>query len=70
MTKARAINNRSGQMKHMAWNSEQEAREAIKQDIAEYYRRFMIKPDYVKGNRIQYAGTVFDEKEMCAVTDA
>ena len=54
----------------MAWNSEQEAREAIKQDIAEYYRQFMIKPDYVKGNRIQYAGTVFDEKEMCAVTDA
>ena len=54
----------------MAWNSEQEARKAIKQEIAEYYRQFLISSDYAKGDRIQYAGTVFDEKEMCSGADA
>ena len=54
-----------------AWNNEAEAREQIKAMVAEYYRRFKAggKP-FEPGDRINYAGRVFDEKEMCALTDA
>lgn len=54
----------------MSWSSKEEAKNAIKNSITEYYKQFMVKPDYVPGDRIQYAGTVFDEKELCTVTDA
>ena len=54
-----------------AWNNEAEAREQIKAMVAEYYRRFKAggKP-FEPGDRINSAGRVFDEKEMCALTDA
>lgn len=54
----------------MTWNSKQEAKESIKRDIAAYYDQFLKKPEYIPGERIQYAGTVFDEAELCSVTDA
>lgn len=55
------------------WKSEQEAREQIKALVAQYYRDFK-KPAQEKpfepGERLAYASRVYDEKEMCALTDA
>ena len=53
------------------WQSEEQAREDIKALVAEYYHEFKEnKKPYVDGERITYAARVFDEKEMCALTDA
>ena len=53
------------------WNSEAEAREKIKSLVREYYRNFkQPKTEFKPGDRISYASRVFDEKEMCALTDA
>lgn len=53
------------------WNSEQEAREDIKGLVSEYYAQFMMdKKPFTEGDRIRYGGRVFDEKEMCALTDS
>ena len=50
---------------------EQEARQKIKEMVAEYYHRFKEKKQpFQEGDRITYAARVFDEKEMCALTDA
>ena len=53
------------------WNNENEAREEIRSLVAEYYRRYKKtdKP-FTSGDRINYASRVFDEHEMCALTDA
>lgn len=53
------------------WKNETEARQAIKELVKEYYHDFKEKKtDYIPGDRITYAARVFDEKEMCALTDA
>lgn len=53
------------------WSSESEAREKIKELVTEYYHDFKeIKKPFKAGDRISYASRVFDEKEMCALTDA
>lgn len=53
------------------WKNEAEAREHIKSLVTEYYHDFKEKKDkFVPGNRISYASRVFDEKEMCTLTDA
>ncbi len=53
------------------WKNEEQAREQIKEMVAEYYRDFKTKKDeFREGDRITYAARVFDEKEMCALTDA
>ena len=53
------------------WNSEAEAREQIKELVTAYYHDFKEKKEpFREGDRINYAGRVFDEKEMCALTDA
>lgn len=53
------------------WTSEAQAREQIKALVAEYYRDFkQNKTGFQPGDRIAYASRVFDEKEMCALTDA
>ena len=53
------------------WNSEAEAREKIKLLVSEYYHDFkQLKTAFNPGDRISYASRVFDEKEMCALTDA
>lgn len=53
------------------WNSEEQAREQIKEMVAEYYKDFKAKKEpFNEGDRITYAARVFDEKEMCALTDA
>lgn len=55
------------------WNSEEEAREEIKQLVTKYYKEYKMpqqeKP-FTEGDRIPYASRVFDEKEMCNLTDA
>lgn len=53
------------------WSTEQQAREEIKSLITEYYHAFKEnKSEFKPGDRISYASRVFDEKEMCALTDA
>lgn len=53
------------------WKNEQEAREQIKALVTEYYHDFKEKKlDFKHGDRISYASRVFDEKEMCSLTDA
>ena len=53
------------------WTTETEARQQIKELVAAYYRDFKEqKNTFVPGDRINYAARVFDEKEMCALTDA
>lgn len=53
------------------WKNEAEAREQIKALVAEYYHDFKEKREpFVPGDRISYASRVFDEKEMCSLTDA
>lgn len=53
------------------WTTEAEARQQIKELVAAYYRDFKEqKNTFVPGDRINYAARVFDEKEMCALTDA
>ena len=51
--------------------SEDQAREKIKELVKEYYHSFKEKKEpYKEGDRITYAARVYDEKEMCALTDA
>ena len=53
------------------WTNEAEAREQIKALVTEYYQDFKEKKEPFKpGERISYASRVFDENEMCALTDA
>lgn len=53
------------------WKNEAEAREQIKTLVTKYYHDFKeSKVLYKHGDRIAYAARVFDEKEMCALTDA
>ena len=53
------------------WKNEAEARDAIKALVAEYYHDFKEKKEpFKEGDRIAYASRVFDEKEMCSLTDA
>ena len=55
----------------MTWQNEAEAREQIKRLVADYYHQFQEnRQPYRKGGRIAYGGRVFDEREMCALTDA
>ncbi len=53
------------------WSSEAEAREEIRSLVAAYCRQFREpRADFRPGDRINYAGRVFDADEMCALTDA
>lgn len=53
------------------WKNEAEARKQIKELVTEYYHKYKEKKAaFQVGDRINYAARVFDEKEMCALTDA
>lgn len=53
------------------WTSEEQAREQIRQMVADYYHVYKEKKEEFKpGDRIAYASRVYDEKEMCSLTDA
>jgi CDP-6-deoxy-D-xylo-4-hexulose-3-dehydrase len=47
-----------------------QAGKIILDSVAAYYKTFMRKPDYKDGDRISYAGRVFDEKEMTLLADS
>lgn len=53
------------------WKDEQEARQDILSLVADYYHTYKENKDaYEPGGRIPYAGRIFDEKEMCSLTEA
>lgn len=53
------------------WHTEEDARRIIKNMVIQYYNDFKKDESQFKpGDRISYASRVFDEKEMCALTDA
>ena len=56
------------------WKNEKEARNEIKGLIADFYRQFKSEEmdhfDFKPGDRMSYAGRVYDEKEMLSLTDA
>ena len=56
------------------WKNEEEARKEIKDLVVKYYNRFKrpieSKDNFKPGDRVSYASRVYDEKEMCALTDA
>lgn len=53
------------------WNNENDARDEIKALVAEYYKEFKAnRKEFSPGDRISYASRVFDDKEMCTLTDA
>lgn len=54
----------------MRWSSEAEARKEILDSVAQYYHQFK-KDDrsYAEGDKVAYAGRVYDEKEMCALAE-
>lgn len=53
------------------WADEKEARDQIKSLVSEYYHKYKCNTKaFAEGDRIAYASRVYDEKEMCALTDA
>lgn len=53
------------------WSNEQDARREILNAVAEYYHAYKENNgQFQPGDRISYAGRVFDEKEMCALVDS
>ena len=50
--------------------TKEEANKEILDSVKEYYKKFMVRPEYKDGDRISYASRVFDEKEMMNLTDA
>lgn len=53
------------------WENEREARESIKELVKQFYYDFKCnKSEFLPGERISYAGRVFDEREMCTLVDS
>ena len=53
------------------WTNEQEARSEIKNLVSSYYHQFKEdEKSFHPGDRINYGGRIYDEKEMLALTDA
>lgn len=50
--------------------NESEARQKILSEVAEYCRIYHKKKEYKKGDRISYAGRVYDEEEMVNLVDS
>lgn len=50
--------------------TEQQARQKILQAVKEYCKTYHKKAPYKEGDRIAYAGRVYDEHEMCNLVDA
>lgn len=45
-------------------------KEIILEQVRQYYRENHSKPAYQPGDRINYAGRVYDEQELCSLVDA
>lgn len=53
------------------FKNEESARLEIKELVTQYYHQFKEKKEpFKEGDRVTYASRVYDEKEMCALTDA
>lgn len=50
--------------------TKEEANREILESVKEYYKKFMVKPEYKDGDRISYASRVFDENEMMNLADS
>lgn len=50
--------------------TKEEATKEILESVKEYYKKFMVRPEYKDGDRISYASRVFDEKEMMNLVDS
>ena len=50
--------------------NKEEAAKKILESVSEYYKAYMVKPEYKDGDRISYASRVFDEKEMINLVDS
>lgn len=50
--------------------TKEQATSEILESVKEYYKKFMVKPEYKEGDRISYASRVFDEKEMVNLVDS
>lgn len=50
--------------------TKEEATNEILESVKEYYKKFMVKPEYKDGDRISYASRVFDEREMMNLVDS
>lgn len=50
--------------------TKEEANKEILNSVAEYCKKYMVKPEYKDGDRISYASRVFDEKEMMNLADS
>jgi CDP-6-deoxy-D-xylo-4-hexulose-3-dehydrase len=48
----------------------EQAVQSILASVKEYYHTFMQKPSYTAGDRIHYAGRVFDEQELVNLIDS
>lgn len=60
-----------GERKMFENMSEKEARKKILESITEYYHMYKEKRNkYKPGDRIPYAGRVYDENEMCALVES
>ena len=60
-------NQADGGMQMKRWNTENEARDEIKELVADFYHEFKepkeTKENFKPGNRVSYASRVYDEKE-------
>lgn len=53
------------------WQSEQEARNDIRELVADYYEQFKKNSkEFEPGDRINYSGRVYDAEEMISLTDS
>jgi CDP-6-deoxy-D-xylo-4-hexulose-3-dehydrase len=50
--------------------TKEQAVHVILDQVRGYYNRFMIRPPYKDGDRIPYAGRIFDESEMVNLVDS
>lgn len=50
--------------------NKQQATQQIIESVKQYYKQFMQRKPYQDGDRISYAGRVFDEKELEYLTDS
>lgn len=50
--------------------SEQQAREKILKEVAEYAEKFHSSKPYEKGDKINYSGRIYDRKEMTLLVDS
>lgn len=50
--------------------SEQQAREKILEEVAEYTEKFHSSKPYEKGDKINYSGRIYDRKEMTLLVDS